>query len=170
MILKENNFAFIDNQNLFAELKRCGWELDYQRFFVYLREKYSVRMAFIFIGYIERNLSFYEKLSSFGYDLVFKPTIQTSEGIKGNCDADSVLHRLMRISDFDAAVVVSGDGDFYYLVEYLIFRNKLKVLLVPNSQAYSALLKRFRNQTHAMNNLREKLSLEKKSPHKDETL
>ena len=163
MISKENNFAFIDNQNLFSELKRCGWDFDYERFIVYLREKYSARRIFLFIGYVENNLSLYEILYKFGYEFIFKPTVNTPDGIKGNCDSDLVLHTIRQIDTFDKAIIVSGDGDFHCLIEYLIFKDKLKILLVPNHSRYSSLLKKFRNHTHYMNNLEHKLS-KKKAP------
>ena len=170
MIATENNFAFIDNQNLFAELKRCGWDLDYQRFIIYLREKYSATRIFLFIGYVEKNLKLYEKLYSFGYELIFKPTLNTPTGIKGNCDSDMVLHTIRLIEKFDQAIVVSGDGDFHSLIEYLIFKDKLKIMLIPNRLRYSSLLKRFRRQSEYLNDFQQRLSLKKKSPDKDETL
>jgi len=72
MLKRGKNYAFIDNQNLFMEVRRCNWELDYLRFIVYLREKYAVQRAFLFLGYMEKNLALYEKLYSFGYELIFK--------------------------------------------------------------------------------------------------
>lgn len=170
MIKKENNFVFIDNQNLFAELKRCGWDLDYARFIVYLREKYSAQRIFLFVGYIETNLPLYDTLFSFGYEFIFKPTIRTPTGIKGNCDGELFLHTLRQINQFDGAVIVSGDGDFYALIEYLIFKDKLKKLIIPNQNNYSFLLKRFLSHVDYLNSHIEKLSIKAKSPDKDGTL
>ena len=35
---KENNYAFIDSQNLNLGIQKLGWKLDYQKFRVYLTE------------------------------------------------------------------------------------------------------------------------------------
>jgi len=49
---------------------------------------------------------------------------------------------MIEMDNFDKAVLVSGDGDFHCLVEYLESRDKLKGLLVPNRQ-YSILFKKY---------------------------
>lgn len=170
MIRKENNYAFIDHQNLSMELKRCGWDFDYERFMVYLREKHSVKRAFLFVGFLYRNLSFYEKLYSFGYEFIFKPVTKVENKIKGNCDGELILHTTMRVDDFDKALVVTGDGDFHCLVEYLVFRDKLKLLLIPNRNSYSSLLHRFFGNIEYMNDFKERLTIKKKVPDKDGTL
>ncbi|MEW6171401.1 MAG: hypothetical protein AB1472_07610, partial [Candidatus Omnitrophota bacterium] len=55
----ENNYAFIDSQNLNLAIKDCGWELDFTRFYVYLKDKYEITKAFLFIGYIAGNEALY---------------------------------------------------------------------------------------------------------------
>jgi len=45
------NFAFIDAQNVHLGIKSLGWQLDWGRFRVYLREKYKVTKAYLFIYY-----------------------------------------------------------------------------------------------------------------------
>ncbi len=47
MIVKHGNYAFIDAQNLHRGIKSLGWELDWVRFRVYLKEKYGVDTAYI---------------------------------------------------------------------------------------------------------------------------
>ena len=37
---KKNNFAFIDGANLHKGVNGLGWKLDYERFRVWLSEKY----------------------------------------------------------------------------------------------------------------------------------
>jgi uncharacterized LabA/DUF88 family protein len=164
MIRKENNYAFIDNQNLFKEVQRCGWELDYSRFIVYLREKYSVKRAFLFLGYIGKNISLYEKLYGFGYELIFKKVLITKEFIKGNVDADMTTHVVMRMNNYDKAVIVSGDGDFHGLVEYLIFKDKLELILAPNAKSCSSLLKIFPKFLDSIDILESLLAVKAKQP------
>lgn len=87
--IKENNFAFIDSQNLNLSIRSLGWKLDFKRFRTYLREKYGIAKAFLFIGYIEGNNELYKMLQDAGFICIFKPTLKYKDGTtKGNCDAE----------------------------------------------------------------------------------
>jgi len=153
------NFAFIDSQNLNLSIRSLGWKLDFKRFRVYLEEKYAVSKAYLFIGYIEGNQDLYTALQEAGYILIFKPTLRYKDGTtKGNCDAELVLQAMIDYHDYDKAVIVTGDGDFYCLVQYLIKQTKLEKLLVPNQKSYSALLKKFPSEYLAfVSDLRKKI-------------
>ena len=158
-----NNFAFIDSQNLNLGIREQGWELDFKRFRVYLTDKYDITKAFLFIGHVPTNQSLYTALQKFGYIVVFKPTLQGPKGkIKGNVDAEVVLYAMKEISNYDKALIVSGDGDFACLVEYLKKMNKLLNLMVPDRDQYSSLLRSFNLDIVFMNNLRGKLEFHKK--------
>jgi uncharacterized LabA/DUF88 family protein len=159
-IKRGNNFAFIDSTNLYLSIKDQGWKLDYGRFRIYLRDKYHIQEAFIFIGYIKKNADLYLGLKKQGYRLVFKPVVNTeSYKPKGNADAELVLHTMIEFNNFDQAVVVTGDGDFYCLVEYLISKNKLLKLFIPNKLRYSSLYRNYMDYIIFMNDLRGKLDL-----------
>lgn len=159
-----NNFAFIDSQNLNLSIRAQGWFLHFRRFRVYLTEKYHVQKAYIFIGYIDGNNALYKALQEAGFICIFKPTLVYKDGTtKGNCDAELVLQAMIDFTDYERAVIVSGDGDFYCLVKYLAEKEKLSALLIPDRNKYSALLKvrEFRPFLRFMNDLRDKLSYKK---------
>lgn len=158
-----NNYAFIDSQNLnLSTSKDQGWKLDFKRFRRYLADKYNIQKAFLFIGLVPTQQSMYKALQEFGYVLIFKPTLQQKDGkVKGNVDAEIVLHAMIELNNFDKAVIVSGDGDFHCLLEYLTKLGKLERLLVPNGKNYSALLRGFTGQMSAISDLREKLEFTK---------
>jgi len=140
---KKNNFAFIDSQNLNLSIQQLGWKLDFKRFRRYLSEKHGVHKAFLFIGYVEGNNKLYQSLQEAGYVLIFKPTLKYKDGTtKGNVDAELVLHAMIEYPNYNKAVIVTGDGDFHCLVEYLADKDKLKQVLIPNEFRYSALLKK----------------------------
>jgi uncharacterized LabA/DUF88 family protein len=139
------HFAFIDGQNLNLGIQSCGWKLDFRKFRVYLRDKWTIEKAYLFIGYMPGNESLYQALQEYGYILVFKPTLTGKDAaIKGNCDAELVLHCMIQKDNFSKAIIVSGDGDFYCLIEYLEQHKKLLLIGVPNEKKYSALLRRYR--------------------------
>lgn len=157
----ENNYAFIDSNNVYLSIKSQGWDIAWSRFRVYLREHYNVSKAFLFIGYIEGNNKLYTALQEAGFVCIWKPVLTYKDGtVKGNVDAELVLHAMIEFPNFGKAVIVTGDGDFYCLVQYLLEQNKLKTVLVPNQHKYSALLKKFAKKNIAfMNNLENKISL-----------
>ncbi|MDI6800384.1 MAG: NYN domain-containing protein, partial [Actinomycetota bacterium] len=118
---EQNIYAFIDSQNLNLAIKDCGWELDFARFSIYLKDKYKVKKAFLFIGYVPGNESLYTYLQKAGYIVIFKPTLEIKDGdkrkIKGNVDAELVLHTMIEFPNYEKAIIISGDGDFYCLLD-----------------------------------------------------
>jgi uncharacterized LabA/DUF88 family protein len=152
---REILYAFIDSQNLNLgtgndlvknnKVIYKGWKLDFKKFRRYLSDKFRVTKAFLFIGYIKENQKLYKALESYGYNLIYKPTVSDKYGkTKGNVDAELVLHAgAIQYKNFDKAVIVSGDGDFYCLHEFLEKNGKLKAIVIPNEKSESSLLKRF---------------------------
>jgi uncharacterized LabA/DUF88 family protein len=159
---EEKNFAFIDSQNLNLSIRDQRWVLDFRRFRKYLEDKYSIVRAFLFIGYVPQNQSLYTKLQEDGYILIFKPTLTLPDGkVKGNIDAELVLHAMIEFDNYDKALIVTGDGDFYCLVDYLRKQGKLLKVMVPNKRKYSSLFSKLMEHIVFMNDLRGKLEYQK---------
>jgi len=168
-----NNFAFIDSQNLNRGTQRAGFKLDWRKFRRFLADNYGVTRAYSFIGYLSENVSMYEYLHSMGYLVVLKPTKdvkQPSSGnkdskdddsektvVKGNVDVELVLYALKEMPNYDRAIIVSGDGDFYSLVEYLEEQHKLEHILTPNWR-YSSLLKPFEDKITRLDQMKKQLA------------
>lgn len=160
----QENYAFIDGQNINLSIRAMGWELDFKKFRVYLGEKYGVAKAYYFIGYVYGNDDLYNSLQSYGYVLVFKPTSLHKDGrLKGNCDAELVLQAMIDLNEYQKAVIVTSDGDFACLINYLRKKDKLQCVLAPSWGGCSHLLKRAaQKQIAFMDNLRGKLEYKKK--------
>lgn len=158
MLKYRNNYAFIDSQNVNLSIQDQGWKLDFKRFRRYLADKYGVVKAFLFIGYVPTNQDLYTALQDYGYILIFKPTMMLPSGKpKGNVDAELVMHAMIEYPNYNKAVIVTGDGDYYCLIDYLNKKGKLLRLVIPNRHKYSSLLRRFAPLISFMNGLRSKL-------------
>ncbi|OGM75905.1 hypothetical protein A2382_02135 [Candidatus Woesebacteria bacterium RIFOXYB1_FULL_38_16] len=161
---KINNFAFIDSQNLNLGIRSQGWKLDFARFRIYLKDKYKVTKAFLFIGYMPKYKTIYQHLTKSGYILIFKPVLESKNKhtpVKGNVDAELVLHTMIEFPKYDKAIIASGDGDFHCLIEYLLKKKKLFRIIIPNKKKYSALLRKFIKHIDFLSGLKEKLSIKK---------
>ncbi|MEK7505250.1 MAG: NYN domain-containing protein [Patescibacteria group bacterium] len=164
MSKKENNYAFIDGQNLYLGVKSLGWKIDYIRFRKYLTEKYSITKAYVFVGFLPTNQQFYSFLQSVGFVLIFKPILENKEGvIKGNCDAELVLQAMIEWQNYERALVVTGDGDFYCLIKHLKDNHKFLKVLAPSLDSCSRLLLRVAGrEVSFVNDLRKKVEYSKK--------
>ena len=175
---KPNTYAFIDSQNLNLGTQRVGWKLDWRKFRKFLRDQYGVTKAYMFIGYMSENEQLYEYMHELGYLVVLKPTVdvtakpqvaQDKEAtppsneakekpqIKGNVDAELVLYAMKELPNYERAIIVSGDGDFFGLAEYLEEQGKLACIMAPNWQ-YSSLLKPLENKIIRLDKKRRQLS------------
>lgn len=177
---KPNVYAFIDSQNLNLGTQKIGWKMDWRRFRKYLADKYNVTHAYMFIGYMVENESLYEHMHELGYLIALKPTLDISQQqaedtqndvppvtneagerekpvVKGNIDADLVLYAMKELPNYDKAIIVSGDGDFLSLIEYLDQQGKLLHVMAPNWQ-YSSLLKQFDDKIVRIDQLKRELA------------
>ena len=171
---KNENYAYIDGANLHKGISSLGWQLDYARFRVWLKEKYRVKTAYIVIGLIPSYKDLYKYLQESGFILVYKEVIYDRDGKpKGNCDADLVLQTVIDMYEnkFDEAVIVASDGDYASLVNFLKSKHKIRVVLSPaNKEKCSILLKRTDVAISYLTEQRSILESQKeKAPDEDET-
>lgn len=144
MQTKQHNVAYIDGANLYSAIQDLDWELDYTRFRIWLKDKYQVDTAYLFLGLVPKYKNLYTALQEAGFTLVFKETIHDDKGnIKGNCDADLVLMATRNVfeKDFDKAILISSDGDYASLVSFLLEKQAFHTVLSPSKKC-SVLLKR----------------------------
>ena len=168
---KKGNYAFIDSQNLNVSVQKYGWKMDWKKFRVWLRNHYQVEKAYMFIGYVPEYEDIYEKMHQAGYAVVLKPTFDMSrpqpeekthpngeeKKVKGNVDADMVLWAMKELPNYRQAVIVSGDGDFFGLVEYLDQQDRLNKILTPTGQ-YSSLYRQYEKYIDRLDNHRRELA------------
>jgi uncharacterized LabA/DUF88 family protein len=127
-----------------------------------LTDKYKVTKSFLFIGQVAGNEPLYASLKSAGFELIFKPTLEMinpdgTTTIKGNVDAELVLHTMIEFQNFDTAIIVSGDGDYRCLIQYLYDNGKLEKVLIPNRYRFSQQLNSFRTYFEYVSDLEIKL-------------
>ncbi len=171
----ERVYAFIDSQNLNVSVQKFGWKMDWRKLRKHLTEKYGVTNAYMFIGYVPEFEDMYQQLHETGYLIVLKPTYdmtrmrpeetvedkpgtepEEKKPVKGNIDADLVLWAMKEMKNYDKAILVSGDGDFYSLIEYLDTQNKLLKILTPTGH-YSRLFNKYEKYIEQLDKSRREL-------------
>jgi uncharacterized LabA/DUF88 family protein len=165
---KREVYAYIDSQNVNVTTQKNGWKMNWAQLRKFLRDQYGVTKAYMFIGYVPEFEAMYEQLHEQGFAIVLKPTYDMTrprlEGedkkddrpIKGNIDAELVLWAMKDLPDYDKAIIVSGDGDFYCLVEYLDEQNKLEKILPPTGH-YSSLYNKYEKYVDRLDNHKRQL-------------
>jgi uncharacterized LabA/DUF88 family protein len=132
--MPEKVIAYIDGANLHKGITTLGWKLDYARFRSWIRQKYGVNEAKLFIGLIPKHADLYTSLQTHGYNCVFKEVVYLADGrAKGNCDADLVLHAVKDYYECKAraVILVSSDGDYSPLVRFWQEKQVQCTLLSP---------------------------------------
>lgn len=145
---KTKNCAFIDGQNLYLGTRDGGWAFDYRKLRRYLAEKYNVVEAHYFLGFVSnQEQELYISLQKAGFILDFREHSSALLGKKkGNVDCDivfSVMKKLVEGEEFDKILIVSGDGDYFKLIDFLIKKGKFEKILFPNKDFASSLYDRF---------------------------
>jgi uncharacterized LabA/DUF88 family protein len=147
------NYAFIDGQNFYKSLQALEKEvealevkLDLSEFRVYLMEKHGVKVAYYFIGYVPKCKNLYDQIRAQGYELKFKEVATHEDEIKGNVDVNLTLQSMIDYESYANAVIVTSDGDYACLVEYLHDKRKLECLIACSRGGCSYLLRKLHNK------------------------
>lgn len=172
---KDKNIAFIDGQNLYmATSKRevNPWDIDLARFRIYLAQKYHVTKAYYYLGYVQaENNDLYEKIQKAGFVLLFREHSPAMLGTKkGNVDSEIIFHAmkdLYKKEDFEKIILVSGDGDYKRMVDFLIEEKRFEKILFPDGKRASSLYKKIGAPYFASLDaidVRAKIEVKKKAP------
>lgn len=143
-------YAFIDGENLFKAFKKMGYRnVDYVKFYWWLKKKKNVAKISLYAGLVEGDTSRASKhagLAKLGYEMKVKPVQvysgkileinctcptcnlqflyeeQMDDRSKANCDAELTVDvtRACMTGECDEVIVFSGDGDFAYLYEFVV--------------------------------------------------
>lgn len=158
MVKRENNIAYIDGQNLYMGTAKSApkWNIDLARFRKYLLEKYHVQDAYYYLGFVQTGDEYdrlYESIQKAGFILVFREHNSAMLGTKkGNVDSDIIFNAMKRLylnEKFNKIVLVSGDGDYKMLVDFLIKEKRFEKILFPNKKYASSLYKSISRQYFA---------------------
>jgi uncharacterized LabA/DUF88 family protein len=142
---KQKIVAYIDGANLHSGSQELGFKIDYKKFYGWLKQKYEVTEICLFLGFVSYRKNYYTELEHYGYKLIFKETITDRNGkTKGNCDAELILKA---VSDFyerllDSSIIISGDGDFRCLIDFLDNRSSITAVLCPSRSKSSYLIRK----------------------------
>lgn len=141
----KTNIAFIDWQNLHLWTSSEWWKVDFKRFRIYLRDKFKVEEAYLFLWFVnDDHQEMYRKIQKAGFILEFREhNTNMLWKKKWNVDVDivfEIMHRILEEDDFNKIVLVTWDWDYIKLVKYLIEKERLEKILFPNKK-FSSLYK-----------------------------
>ena len=144
-----NNQAFIHGQNLTlgTTLSNQAWKIDLFRFRKYMRERYEIEKAYYFIGCLNEDLQdLYNMIQEAGFLLNLRPHSENLKSHKkGNVDTDivfSMMKNFHECPEVKKFYLISGDGDYYKTVKYLLDQGKLGKILFPAHKKASSLYRR----------------------------
>lgn len=127
-------YAFIDASNIIYGAKAEGWFIDQKKLFAYLTRKFSTSKIFFYYGKDSKDPKkerFLSKLRQFGFILRVKEIKRFGKRTKANCDVDLTMDLLIKIKEYQRAIVLTGDGDFAPLFSYLIGKKK-KIIIISS--------------------------------------
>jgi len=150
MVRKEVVYAFIDASNIIYGAKEEGWFIDQKKLFTYLKNKFKIKRAFFYYGKDSKDLrkeAFLYKLRQFGFILRVKEIKRFGKRMKANCDVDLTMDMLLKIKEYNKAIVLTGDGDFAPLFYYLQSKNK-KIIIISSPKRTAREIKKFAGPDH----------------------
>ncbi|MBI4282973.1 MAG: NYN domain-containing protein [Chloroflexi bacterium] len=128
----ERRAVFIDEANVakgLGLLREKGFSLDYSKLLKWLTLGTILTGAYIYVGLDPRKpqiQGWYAKLHTLGYTVNVVEGKQYADGStkEPNADLPMACDLLLKMEEYDTAVLVSGDGDFYPAVKALMERGK----------------------------------------------
>lgn len=141
-------YVFIDAANLIYGSHASGWKMDFEKLYSYLTKRFNAKRVLYYAGLDQANakqVSFYDKLRGWGYELVLKPVkkYRRDDGSiirKANADVDLTFDAMLYWDSYHRAVFLTGDGDFYRLIAHAL-THKERVWVIGNAKRTARELK-----------------------------
>jgi len=123
LIKKQRVYVAIDAANLYYAALKAKMHLNFEQIYNWFNKNTKYVELGFYTAYNaedEKQIEFLERLEEYGYKIIKKPIkIFQNHKVKGNMDIEITVDILKRESEFDVFVLMSGDGDFSYLIKAL---------------------------------------------------
>lgn len=138
---------FIDEANIFFSQKTLKWEVDFKKVYDYFEENFALYNAFFYATEPqeseEEKRKQYQEFSLMGFTLRLKKLKEIRDfsgkvvAKKANLDIEMAVDMFSTQSNYDIAVLFTGDSDFVSAVERL--RGNGKQIFVFSTKGHSSL-------------------------------
>lgn len=143
-------YAFIDASNIIYGARDQGWKIDLKKLLLYLKQKFSASKSFFYYGKDSKSAqkeAFLRKLKKFGYTLRVKEIKRYGRKSKANCDVDLTRDMLLKMKEYQRALVLTGDGDFAPLLKYLISK-KRRIIIISSPKSTAREIRQIAGDEH----------------------
>lgn len=161
-------FAFVDAANvIYRDTDARPWKIDLKKLIKYLQERFGTSRVLYYGGIDHRNdtqFRLYEKMKTWGYELRLNPVkhFVNERGewyTKADVDSRMTFDMMRLLPAYDRAVILTGDGDFYWVVEYLLQEKEHVWLLASPGKTAKELKRLLAGDFGNLDNLRAHLEL-----------
>jgi uncharacterized LabA/DUF88 family protein len=124
--------VYIDSANLYYAASKANLKIDYFQLAKWFQSHCQLIGLNFYTAYDPldtKQLDFFTDLEEAGYKTIKKPIRIFADSIKGNMDIELAVDTLMQKEEYDILILISGDGDFSYLVKALESIGKRTVIL-----------------------------------------
>lgn len=152
-------FAFIDVYNLCSSATEFGKNIDYSKLYSWLTVRAKCDKVFFYAGLEPGDIdtdNLYQQISSLGFQMrikrmtIFKNRPKKTEVAcpeckhrwiekidmgyrrKANCDVELTFDAMRMAHEYNEAIFITGDGDFFELLDWLAIQKK-KISVVSRS-------------------------------------
>jgi uncharacterized LabA/DUF88 family protein len=125
--------VLVDAANFFHSALKANIRIDFLQvaswFKLNTNNSLSLRFYTAYNPLDSKQIEFLSKLQEVGYQIIKKPIKTLDNIVKGNMDIELAVDAVRLIPEYDTMVLMSGDGDFTYLVNHLEQNYKKTILL-----------------------------------------
>ena len=123
---------FIDAANLYFAGGVANLKIDYKQIYTWFDSKCNLANLNYYTAFDPedtKQIEFLDEMEATGYRIIKKPIKVYENFTKGNMDIELAVDALMQKDDYEILVLISGDGDFRYLVKALETLSKKSIIL-----------------------------------------
>ncbi len=124
--------VFIDAANLYYSANMVGIHVDFEQLSTWFGKHSDSVLLNFYTAFDEedaKQLQFLDNLAGHSYNVVKKPVKVFNDLRKGNMDIELAVDALLQSGDYDIFILMSGDGDFHYLLKTLEANDKKSIVL-----------------------------------------
>ncbi|MEM1312848.1 MAG: NYN domain-containing protein [Patescibacteria group bacterium] len=124
--------VFIDGANLYFAANVANLHIDYKQIYSWFSSKCKLSNLNYYTAFDpddEKQTLFLDEMDKTGYRIIKKPIKVYENFTKGNMDIELAVDALMQKDDYEILILISGDGDFRYLVNALEEQDKTSIVL-----------------------------------------